>query len=172
MMNTITTLFLGVGVGVFVGWFFRGRLSRNFSRLSRGSTKKNGSEGDEAGECSADSGEYKLVLVVNNELKMGKGKVAAQCAHAAVSAVHRLSLKDPDMLYQWHICGQPKVVVKTESAQSLRQLADKARSLGLAASIIRDAGRTQIAPGSQTVLGVGPGPEQLVNEVTGHLKLF
>lgn len=32
-----------------------------------------------------------------------------------------------------------------------------ALSLGLPAQTIQDAGRTQIAPGSRTVLGVGPG---------------
>ncbi len=39
------------------------------------------------------------------------------------------------------------------------QLATHARSVGLTVSIIQDAGRTQIAPGSKTVLGVGPGKQ-------------
>ena len=36
----------------------------------------------------------------------------------------------------------------------------------------QDAGRTQIAAGSLTVVAVGPGPEAIVREVTGHLKLM
>jgi len=39
-------------------------------------------------------------------------------------------------------------------------------------SLIQDAGRTQVAPGSRTVLGVGPGPNELIDKVTGHLKLM
>ena len=35
--------------------------------------------------------------------------------------------------------------------------AERAAAMGLTISIIRDAGRTQIAPGSKTVLSVGPG---------------
>ena len=38
-----------------------------------------------------------------------------------------------------------------------RQLAHKAREYGLETCLISDAGRTQIAPGSRTVLGLGPG---------------
>lgn len=39
------------------------------------------------------------------------------------------------------------------------QLAAKARSLGLVVSLVQDAGRTQIAPGSKTVVGIGPGED-------------
>jgi PTH2 family peptidyl-tRNA hydrolase len=45
-------------------------------------------------------------------------------------------------------------------------------SLGLVAEVIADAGRTQIASGSHTVLGIGPAPKSLVDQVTGHLKLL
>ncbi len=48
----------------------------------------------------------------------------------------------------------------------------QAISLGLCAQVIHDAGRTQIASGSATVLGVGPGPKSVIDKVTGHLKLL
>ena len=48
----------------------------------------------------------------------------------------------------------------------------QAMSLGLCARTIRDAGRTQIQAGSMTVLGVGPGPKSVVDQVTGELKLL
>ena len=51
------------------------------------------------------------------------------------------------------------------------QLAREARSLGLNASLVKDAGRTQIAPGSVTVLSVGPGKFQLT-ETTIHMLLI
>jgi len=47
-----------------------------------------------------------------------------------------------------------------------------AMSLGICARIIHDAGRTQIAAGSATVMGVGPAPKSKVDLVTKHLKLL
>ena len=48
----------------------------------------------------------------------------------------------------------------------------QAASLGLCAQVVHDAGRTQIAAGSATVLGIGPGPKSVVDQVTGKLKLL
>jgi peptidyl-tRNA hydrolase len=48
----------------------------------------------------------------------------------------------------------------------------QAMSLGLCARIIHDAGRTQIASGSATVLGIGPAPKSMVDQITGGLKLL
>ena len=55
---------------------------------------------------------------------------------------------------------------------SLMDLSALAREAGLTVSVIQDAGRTQIAPGSRTVVGIGPGPIDLIDQVTGHLKLY
>ena len=69
-------------------------------------------------ECS-ESGEVKLILVVRTDLKMGKGKAAAQCSHAAVMAYEQLGKSNPALLQDWRYNGQPKVVVKTDSEQSM-----------------------------------------------------
>lgn len=53
----------------------------------------------------------KMVLVVRNDLKMGKGKVAAQCAHAAVAA-YKQARKHPGVLKAWENCGQTKITLK------------------------------------------------------------
>ena len=45
-------------------------------------------------------------------------------------------------------------------------------SLGVVAEVIQDAGRTQIAPGSHTVLGIGPAPKSVIDRITGTLKLL
>ncbi|PIK53396.1 putative peptidyl-tRNA hydrolase 2, mitochondrial isoform X2 [Apostichopus japonicus] len=119
-----------------------------------------------------ESGAYKMVLVVRQDLKMGKGKVAAQCSHAAVGCYKRAASEKPDTLKRWVNNGQPKVVVKAPDEDTLFSLADHARSLGLVTTLIQDAGRTQIAPGSRTVLGVGPGDAESIDKVTGELKLF
>ncbi|KAI4242421.1 MAG: hypothetical protein L6R42_011015, partial [Xanthoria sp. 1 TBL-2021] len=68
--------------------------------------------------------------------------------------------------------GQAKVVLQAKNEEELETLQAQALSLGLCAQIIHDAGRTQIASGSATVLGVGPGPKSIVDQVTGGLKLL
>ncbi|KAL5016291.1 hypothetical protein ScPMuIL_005880 [Solemya velum] len=162
--QTISTIVASLGIGITLGWIIRGRW--------RGSIRsKAGITPDVKTENVSESGEFKMVLVVRTDLKMGKGKIAAQCSHASVSCAEQLFRTRSEWLYEWKSCGQPKVVVKTDDEQSLLLLANKAKSLGLTSSVIRDAGRTQIAPGSKTVLGVGPGPASLVDQVTGHLKL-
>lgn len=113
----------------------------------------------------------KLVLVVRTDLKMGKGKIIAQCAHAAVEA-YKSALKHPSILRNWEHSGQMKITVKVNNEDELMEIARKARVVGLLVKIIQDAGHTQVAPGSRTVCGVGPGPVELINEVTGHLKLY
>ncbi|XP_069827902.1 peptidyl-tRNA hydrolase 2, mitochondrial [Dendropsophus ebraccatus] len=157
----------GMACGVFIGWRLRGPCRRSRSLTSVAGNDM-GSEASVMGE----SGEFKMVLVVRNDLKMGKGKVAAQCSHAAVSAYKQLQRRNPELLKQWEYCGQPKVVVKAPDEGALVELLSQAKQLGLAISLIQDAGRTQIAPGSRTVLGVGPGPANLIDQVTGHLKLY
>ncbi|XP_061106470.1 peptidyl-tRNA hydrolase 2, mitochondrial isoform X2 [Conger conger] len=158
----------GVGCGLCIGWLLRGRLARPVKGLIPAPGNGAGSETSVMGE----SGEFKMTLVVRNDLKMGKGKVAAQCSHAAVSAYKQVQRRNPDLLKQWEYCGQPKVVVRAPDEESLIELLAHAKELGLPISLIHDAGRTQIAPGSRTVLGIGPGPVHLVDKVTGHLKLY
>lgn len=52
--------------------------------------------------------------------------------------------------------SQAKIAVKAQSTAELLELQRTARSLGVCAQVISDAGRTQIAAGSKTVLGIGP----------------
>lgn len=58
-----------------------------------------------------DSDNYKLILAIRTDLKMGKGKVAAQCAHAAVQA-YKAAENYPEVLHAWEKCGQAKITVK------------------------------------------------------------
>ncbi|XP_041882339.1 peptidyl-tRNA hydrolase 2, mitochondrial [Corvus kubaryi] len=164
----LLNVIIGVVCGVCLGWGIRGRLRRKPGAGMPETPNSLGGEADIMGE----SGELKLVLIVRNDLKMGKGKVAAQCSHAAVSAYKQVHNRDPELLKQWEYCGQPKVVLKAPDEETLVQLLAEAKRLGLTVSLIQDAGRTQIAPGSRTVLGIGPGPADVIDKVSGHLKLF
>ena len=66
----------------------------------------------------------KLVLVVRTDLGMGRGKIAAQVAHAAVAAV--LATSRSRDFAAWLAEGQPKVVLKVASAEQLLDVARRA----------------------------------------------
>jgi PTH2 family peptidyl-tRNA hydrolase len=146
-----------------------------------------------ASRSSQDSNEEcKLVLVVRTDLGMTKGpislplspstpsltnlpgKIAAQCSHATLACYKHFLKHDPKsaILRRWERQGQAKVALQVKSEDELATLQATALSLGLVAEVIADAGRTQIASGSHTVLGIGPAPKSVVDKVTGSLKLL
>jgi peptidyl-tRNA hydrolase len=107
------------------------------------------------------------------------GKIAAQCSHATLACYKALSRQEAkssnpsaSILRRWEQLGQAKIAVQVKSEEELLVLQAQAISLGLCAKVIHDAGRTQIASGSATVLGIGPGPKSVINQVTGGLKLL
>lgn len=118
--------------------------------------------------------ECKMVLVVRTDLGMTKGKIGAQCGHATLACYKHFLRHSPDsmILKRWERLGQAKVALQVKSEEELELLQAQALSLGLVAHIIHDAGRTQIASGSATVLGIGPAPKSVIDQVTGHLKLL
>ncbi|XP_024613475.1 peptidyl-tRNA hydrolase 2, mitochondrial [Neophocaena asiaeorientalis asiaeorientalis] len=158
----------GIACGMCLGW----RLRERFRMIPKSSVSETDTDTGREASILGEGGEYKMILVVRSDLKMGKGKVAAQCSHAAVSAYKQIRRRNPELLKQWENCGQPKVVVRAPDEKTLVELLTHAEILGLTVSLIEDAGRTQIAPGSRTVLGIGPGPVDLIDKVTGHLKLY
>lgn len=111
----------------------------------------------------------KQAIVARADLGMGQGKLAAQVAHASLSAYEDASRSART---EWKGSGQKKVVLKANGEQELFELADKAERAGLPHAIIRDAGHTQLDPGTVTTLAVGPASEDAVDRVTGHLSLF
>ncbi|KAJ4297920.1 hypothetical protein N0V90_005819 [Kalmusia sp. IMI 367209] len=125
-------------------------------------------------EFPGHSEECKLVLVVRTDLGMTKGKIGAQCGHATLACYKQFLRRSPNsaILRRWERSGQMKVALQVKSEEELEVLQAQALSLGLVAQIIHDAGRTQIASGSATVLGIGPAPKGVIDQVTGNLKLL
>lgn len=133
-------------------------------------------DGPKAPDPTADAGkdneEIKLVLVVNDELGMSAGKIAAQCSHATLAVYQSLGPNHRAVLKRWESEGQKKICLRVDGADALAALAGKAKEKGLAHYVVRDAGRTQVAAGSRTVLAIGPAPEMAINEITGGLRLL
>ncbi|MBI4015099.1 MAG: peptidyl-tRNA hydrolase [Candidatus Aenigmarchaeota archaeon] len=109
----------------------------------------------------------KQAIVLRKDLKMGAGKASAQSAHASVAAFLKASEKD-----EWLSEGMKKVVLKVSSEQELRELFKEAKKAKLPATLIEDAGLTQLEPGTATALGIGPADEKLIDKLTGKLKLY
>ena len=115
--------------------------------------------------------EIKQVIVVRTDLDMGKGKIAAQVGHACVLGAEHVRKSNPDWFMKWW-GGQEKVVVKISGLKELEKIRSGAIEIGIPWSEVTDAGHTQIAPGTTTCISLGPAPEDLIDKITGDLKLL
>lgn len=111
----------------------------------------------------------KQVIVVNASLKLPKGKLAAQVAHAAVAAFLTAGARAKQL---WLDEGMPKVVLKGDTAEELLRLQSLAEQHHLPVCLIQDAGRTVVPTGTITCLGIGPADDKAIDALTGELKLL
>ncbi len=111
----------------------------------------------------------KQAIVARTDVGMGNGKLAAQVAHASLSAYEKADSQARD---QWKRGGQKKIVLKADSERELHELAAIADREGIPNALVRDAGHTQLEPGTVTALAVGPAADDRVDRVTGDLSLF
>ena len=109
----------------------------------------------------------KQVILIRQDLKLPKGKPAAQAAHASVEA----ALKS-DYLNDWRMHGQAKIVLKVADERALVEYFQKAKDAGLSASLITDAGHTVVAPGTKTAVGIGPANDEDIDLITSNLPLL
>ena len=136
----------------------------------------------------------KMMIVMRKDLKMRKGKIAAQSGHACVDAIlmalkkegrindfemdsDGIFLKSTDKqatpLSDWFMYGCAKVCVYVESEQELLDIASKAKEKGIIASVITDAGMTEFnGVPTKTCLALEPLPADIADELTGSLPLY
>lgn len=114
--------------------------------------------------------EFKQVIVVRTDIRMGKGKTAAQVAHASVSSLEMV--RSQDWINKWKEIGQPKIVLKVKNEKELFEIYEQAKARGLPCFLVRDKGLTQLEPGTATCVGIGPAPSDLIDSITGKLKLL
>lgn len=114
----------------------------------------------------------KQVIVIRSDLDMGKGKIAVQAAHASIAAFLEAKRRNPEWVDAWLSEGQRKIVLKVDSLNELLEVARKAESEGLPVAIVEDAGLTQLKPGTVTAVGIGPALDEVLDKITGNLKLL
>lgn len=114
---------------------------------------------------------FKQAIIVRTDLGMGKGKIASQVGHACVLGAEHVRKSHPEWFSKWWT-GQEKIVVKVSGIKELQNIKRHAIDLDLPWSEVTDAGHTQIAPGTTTCISIGPAPENLIDKVTGELKLL
>ena len=113
----------------------------------------------------------KQAIIIRSDLGMGKGKMAGQTAHASVSAYNLARARDPDAAREWEEEGQKKIVLKVGSEEELLALYEKMKR-EVPCALIRDAGKTQLEPGTLSCFGAGPADEARINKYTKDLKLL
>lgn len=136
----------------------------------------------------------KMMIVMRRDLKMRKGKIAAQAGHAAIEAIlmalHKegrcadiISASDgmclaengkPETsLSEWFSYGCAKICVYVDSEEELMAVAAKAEAKGVLTAIITDAGMTEFhGVPTKTCLALEPLPSDIADEITGGLPLY
>lgn len=112
---------------------------------------------------------YKQVIVVRADLKLSKGKLAVQAAHASLESYKKAYKK---IAFLWEKEGSKKVVLKSKNVKELLKLKEKCDLFRIPHALIADAGLTELKPGTLTALGIGPERNDIINRVTGSLPLL
>lgn len=111
----------------------------------------------------------KQVIIMRNDLKMGKGKIAAQACHASIASYKKA---DSNKIRLWERDGAKKVVLKVNSLKELFKVFEDVKKRNLPFYLVRDAGHTQIPSATITCLGIGPDDDEIIDKVTSDLKLL
>ena len=135
----------------------------------------------------------KMMIVMRRDLKMRKGKIAAQAGHACIEAILRALQKEGRMgdletangetvlkntgentpLSDWFEYGCAKVCVYVDSEEALLEIAKKAEENGIIAAVITDAGMTEFhGVPTKTCLALEPLLSEVADEITGALPLY
>ena len=120
----------------------------------------------------ADDDRLTMAIVARADLKLSKGKFAAQAAHAAVNAALTAVKLSKKQLEEWNNSGARKIVVVARNLEHLKRIYGEARADGLVAEMISDAGHTEIPAGTVTVVAIGPARRVEVDAIIGQLPLL
>jgi PTH2 family peptidyl-tRNA hydrolase len=123
---------------------------------------------------------YKQVILVREDLKMRKGKAAAQVAHASLDVftsrstikdgVMSIKLSDADIA--WLSNGYTKINLGVSSEEDLLLAYKLALESGIPCSIIIDSGKTEFhGVPTKTTCAIGPFDSDQIDKITGPAGL-
>lgn len=129
----------------------------------------------------------KQIILVRKDIKLPKGKLGAQAAHASLGIVKKLissRLLCPLELEQglhpvltavdeWWTGSWTKVCLALDSIDDLQPLLDQCDVVGLLYDIVKDNGLT-VYHGIPTItcIGIEPATPEVLDPIFGHLKLY
>ncbi|VVC34450.1 Hypothetical protein CINCED_3A015169 [Cinara cedri] len=167
------TFFKGITIGILIGLSLHTIINYVFknkwSRLNNKITDKNLQKSNSSTKVN---GEFKMALLVRHDLKMGKGKVAAQCSHAIVHCYEESLRLNPKEINAWESNNKPVDIFKIADEETMLNYQKVAIDKKLNTYIVVDAGRTQVAPRSKTVMAIGPAPSEHINLFTKNLQAY
>ena len=119
----------------------------------------------------------KQIIVYRRDLKMRKGKIAAQVAHAAMRVFFQrgaasgtqLQIQLTPAMSLWVQGRFTKVVLSVESEEDLLTIHQTALERGVPTALITDSGRTEFGGvPTRTTVAIGPAPSTLIDPITGR----
>jgi len=112
---------------------------------------------------------WKQVIIVRKDLKLSRGKLAAQVAHASLGS-YKASPFESQL--EWEAWGSKKIVLKADGLKEMIEIQKSVKRARMPYVLIKDAGKTEVKPGTVTALGIGPCKEEEIDKITGGLKML
>lgn len=122
--------------------------------------------------ATSKANEYKMVMVIRTDLKMSKGKMIVQACHAAVESSEAAKRENREVWKKWRNGNSKKIALRIESLDELLELYNNTLQLKISCALIKDAGLTELPPGTTTALGIGPDKSEVIDKITGQLQLI
>ena len=98
----------------------------------------------------------KQIILVRNDIKLSRGKLAVQVAHGAVMASELTRQHNEEMWKVWIGEGYPKIVLKVDSLHEMLRYKTLAEMNGVLAYEVIDFGLTELPPNTKTCMAIGP----------------
>jgi len=111
----------------------------------------------------------KQVIIIRKDVKINAGKIVSQGSHASLGAFLKTDIKTREV---WLKESAKKVVLKVSTLDRLKEIYKKVKKENIPCFLVKDAGLTQLEPGTITALGIGPVEEGKIDKITGKLKLL